>query len=85
MNPNRNHEVAGTILASLQRVKELALLLAVVKVADTAWNWCCYSCGKGCSDWTPSLGTSIYPGCGPKKQTKKKKKKKKKIEKKKKK
>ena len=39
-------------------------------MADTAWIWCCCGCGIDRwlhSDSTPSLGTSICHGCGPKK------------------
>ena len=49
-----------------------------MEVADGARIPRCCGCGVGwrySSDWTPSLGTSMYHGCGPKKTKKKKKKK----------
>ena len=42
----------------------------MVQVTDSAWILCCCGCGIGwqpCSNLTPSLGTSICHGCGPKK------------------
>ena len=59
-NPTRNHDVDGSIPGLVQWVKDLALQRAVV---------------LGCRhDWTPSLGTSICRGSGPRKGKKTKKK-----------
>ena len=55
-------------LASLRGVKHPALLWAVVQVADAARIWHCCVCGRCSSNSTPSLGTSICLGCGPKKK-----------------
>ena len=55
MNPTRNLEVAGSTLDLAQWVK------------DPAWLW--LDIGRSCSsDSTPSLGTSICCGCGPRKK-----------------
>ena len=43
MNPTRNHEVENSIPALAQWVRDLALLWAVVWVADAAWILRC--CG----------------------------------------
>ena len=40
-------EGAGSIPGHAQRVKDPALLQAVVQVADAAWIWHCYGCGGG--------------------------------------
>ena len=89
-NPIRNHEVVGLIPGLTQWVQDLALLGAVVWVADVARIW--RFCGSGVdqqqyagnnnSAYTPSLGASICCGNGPKKKTKDQKKKKKKKKKK---
>ena len=47
MNPIRNHEGAGLIPGLAQWVKHLALLGAVVKVADSAWIGRSCGCGVG--------------------------------------
>ena len=56
-NPARNHEVADLIPGLTQWVKDLALLSAVVWVADTAWILCC--CGVG---WQLQLRIDRYTG-----------------------
>ena len=67
-NPTRNREVASSIPALAQWVKDLALpelwcrLRSDVAVAVVQARG--YS-----SNSTPSLRTSIYCGCGPKKTT----------------
>ena len=38
------HEDVGSLA---QWVKDLALVQAVVQVADAAWIWCCCGCGIG--------------------------------------
>ena len=44
-NPTRNNEVAGSIPGLIQWVKDMALLRAVMQVADAAWILHC--CGSG--------------------------------------
>ena len=58
-NPTSNHEVTGSILGLAQSVKDLVLL----------WLW-----GRpaAIAPIRPSLGTSMYHGCSPKKPKKKK-------------
>ena len=64
------NEAAGLIPGLAQGVKEPALPWAVVQVTDAARIWHCYGCAVGCSsNSTPSLGTSMCHGCGPKKTT----------------
>ena len=46
-NLTRNHEVVGSILGLVQRVKDPVLPGAVVYVADSAPIWCCCGCGRG--------------------------------------
>ena len=45
MNPTENYEVSGLIPGLAHWVKDLALLWAVVYVADAAWIW--RGCGGG--------------------------------------
>ena len=75
MNPNSIHEDMGLLPDPTQWVKDLALLWAVVLVADMAQILFCCSCGVGgsySSDLTPSPGTSICHRCGLRKTKKKK-------------
>ena len=46
-NPTSNHEVVGLIPSLAQWVKDLALLWAVVQVADAAQILCGCGCGAG--------------------------------------
>ena len=64
------HEDVGVTPGLTQWVKDSVLPWAVVQVTDAARIWHCYGCAVGCSsNSTPSLGTSICHGCGPKKTT----------------
>ena len=56
MNPTSTHDDVGSIPGLAQWINDLALPLAVVYSSSYV------------SDWTPSLGTSISHGCGPKRQ-----------------
>ena len=67
-NLTGNHKVAGSIPGLAQRVKDLVLPSAVVKVADVAQIWGC--CGVGPQLQLPSLGTSICCRSGPRKSKK---------------
>ena len=40
-------EDEGSIPGLAQWLRDLALLWAAVQDADSAWIWCCYSCGIG--------------------------------------
>jgi len=77
MNPTRNHEVAGSIpgLASGLRIWRCRELWCR---SQTQFGSCIAvavaQAGSCSSDLTPSLGTSMCCGCGPKKMQKKKKK-----------
>ena len=77
MNPTSIHEDMGLIPGLAQGLKIWRCYeLCVVQVTDKARILNCCGCGIGwgsySSDWTPSLGTSICLGCGPKKTKKKK-------------
>ena len=76
-NPTRNHEAAGSGPASIHGLR--------IRHRSELWCRSQTRLGSGVAaavaeasgygfDWTPSLGTSICCGCGPKKQKPKKKK-----------
>ena len=81
-NPTRNHEVAGSVPApasglTIRRCRELWCRLQTRLRSRVAVVLA--QAGGYSSDWTPSLGTSICCGSGPRNSKKTKKKKKKKM------
>ena len=76
-NPTGNHEVVGSVPGLAQWVKGSSIAVSCgiccrhSSDLTLLWLWCSYS-----SDWTPSLGTSICHGSGPREKGKKTKKKK---------
>ena len=73
MNLTNIHEDAGLIPGLTWWAEDLALLYAVVQVADKAWipvAVAVVQAGGYGSDLTPSPGTSTCCGCGPKKTKK---------------
>jgi len=70
-NPTRNHEVAGSVPALAQWVKDLGIAVSCGvgcrSGSDPALLWLWHRPGGYSSDSTPSLRTSICRGSGPKK------------------
>ena len=76
MNPTRNHEVEGSIPDLAQWVNNLALLCALVQVADAAQILSC--CGSGVGQWLqlqldPQPGNLPYAAGAAQEMAKKKK------------
>ena len=78
LSSNKPMRTQDRSLASIQWIKDLALLRAVVEVTDEAPICCSVAVVQvgGCSsNSTPSLGTSTCCECGPKKKKERKKRK----------
>ena len=71
----RNHEVAGSILSGLRIRGCCELWCRSQTWLGSGVAEALVKAGSCSSDWTPSLGTSIYHGCSPEKTKKQQQKK----------